>query len=271
MKKKSVKKNSAHKHKVNKKVADLVKKSYGEPTETIAKQSQGPTEGVSDSLSGSRFRWLNDSIYKRSGHETFQQFQKEPGLFDAYHQGFRDQVEKWPTDPVNDVISFLSTRPLLKTIADFGCGEAKIGRSDKLRDKTILNFDLISKEVEGVKITACDITGEFPLEDESIDCAVFCLSLMGTNWPRSISEAYRCLKTRTGTLVIVEVASRLTVSERGFGRKIELAGFKRIRTDIVKQEGDAPYFQTFCFKKIHLNKPKALNAQLLKPCQYKKR
>ena len=52
------------------------------------------------------------------------------------------------------------------------------------------SFDLVSKEDF---ITACDIAN-VPLADKSLDIAVYCLALMGTNWSEFIVESSRCLK-----------------------------------------------------------------------------
>lgn len=52
------------------------------------------------------------------------------------------------------------------------------------------SFDLVSKEDF---ITACDIAS-VPLADKSLDIAVYCLALMGTNWSEFIVESNRCLK-----------------------------------------------------------------------------
>ncbi|XP_029821608.1 ribosomal RNA-processing protein 8 [Manacus vitellinus] len=48
---------------------------------------------------------------------------------------------------------------------------------------------------------------EVPLADESVDVAVFCLALMGTNLQEILGEANRVLKLG-GTLMVAEVASR---------------------------------------------------------------
>ena len=62
-------------------------------------------------------------------------------------------------------------------IADFGCGEARLAHSLSSTCKKIYSFDLIALNEN---VTVCDFT-RTPLENESIDIIVFCLSLMGTN------------------------------------------------------------------------------------------
>lgn len=42
-------------------------------------------------------------------------------------------------------------------------------------------------------VTACDMS-KLPLENESVDIVVFCLSLMGTNLVEFVREAHRILK-----------------------------------------------------------------------------
>jgi ribosomal RNA-processing protein 8 len=54
-------------------------------------------------------------------------FAKEPELFTDYHEGYRQQVEKWPKNPLDMFIDELSKSKYKKdTIADFGCGEGRL-------------------------------------------------------------------------------------------------------------------------------------------------
>ena len=62
-------------------------------------------------------------------------------------------------------------------IADFGCGEARLAHALSSLCKKIHSFDLVALNEE---VTVCDFS-RTPLENESVDIAVFCLSLMGTN------------------------------------------------------------------------------------------
>ena len=62
-------------------------------------------------------------------------------------------------------------------IADFGCGEARLAHALSSSCKKIHSFDLVALND---KVTVCDFS-RTPLENESIDIVVFCLSLMGTN------------------------------------------------------------------------------------------
>ena len=62
-------------------------------------------------------------------------------------------------------------------IADFGCGEARLARALSSTCKKIYSFDLVALNDE---VIVCDFS-KTPLDNESVDVAVFCLSLMGTN------------------------------------------------------------------------------------------
>lgn len=72
-------------------------------------------------------------------------------------------------------------------IADLGCGEAKLAKSVP---QTVHSFDLVAVNEY---ITACDMS-KVQLENESVDVAIFCLSLMGSNIKEYLFEANRILK-----------------------------------------------------------------------------
>jgi ribosomal RNA-processing protein 8 len=94
-------------------------------------------------------------------------------------------------------------------IADLGCGDARLaqtfvdsGESHSLNLK-VLSYDLHSPSP---LVTKADIS-KIPTEDGSVDVAIFCLALMGTNWISFIEEAYRILHWK-GELWIAEIKSR---------------------------------------------------------------
>ncbi|KAF9550578.1 25S rRNA (adenine645-N1)-methyltransferase [Mortierella hygrophila] len=160
-------------------------------------------EQMKKTLAGGKFRFLNEQLYTTTGEEAFGLFQSKPELFDEYHEGFRSQVEAWPQNPVDIFISQLKPMPKDTVIADLGCGDAQIAA--ELPKHNVLSFDLVAKND---RVTACDIA-HLPLEDASVDVAIFCLSLMGTDFLKFLKEAYRVLKPN-GKLKISEVISRFT-------------------------------------------------------------
>jgi len=141
-------------------------------------------------LAGGKFRFLNEQLYTTTGEEAFGLFQSKPELFDEYHEGFRSQVELWPQNPVDIFISQLTPMSKDTVIADLGCGDAQI--SAELPKHNVLSFDLVAKNE---RVTACDIA-HLPLADNSVDVAIFCLSLMGTDFLKFLKEAYRVLKPK---------------------------------------------------------------------------
>lgn len=74
-------------------------------------------------------------------------------------------------------------------VADFGCGDAKLAQA--FPEIKIHSFDLIAVNQY---VTACDMA-HTNLANGSVDIAIFCLSLMGTNLQSFIKEANRVLKT----------------------------------------------------------------------------
>jgi len=123
-----------------------------------------------------------------------------------YHEGYRAQVEKWPEYPADIFIQYISKLPSNAVIGDFGCGEAKIGKTVKQK---VHSFDLVARDDI---VIACDIANvqyiqasfasyfatnlftKVPLDDGKLDVAIFSLSLMGTNFMDFLSEAHRTLK-----------------------------------------------------------------------------
>lgn len=73
-------------------------------------------------------------------------------------------------------------------VADFGCGDAKLAQ--EFPENKIHSFDLIAVNQY---VTAGDMA-HTNLNNGSVDIAIFCLSLMGTNLQSFIKEANRVLK-----------------------------------------------------------------------------
>ncbi|KEP63007.1 UNVERIFIED_CONTAM: methyltransferase domain-containing protein [Hammondia hammondi] len=172
-------------------------------------------------LQGSRFRSLNQCLYTSTGDQALAAFTKDPSLFHAYHEGYRVQVAQWPSNPLTHVKAWVRTLPASWIIADLGCGDADLAKS--FPERNILSFDLVAARPE---VTACNVA-HLPLEKESVHAAVFCLSLMGRDWPSFLQEAHRVLKPG-GLLKIAEVISRVQ-DESAFIRGVEGLGFSLAR------------------------------------------
>jgi len=78
-------------------------------------------------------------------------------------------------------------------VADLGCGDAALAKHFQKHKKVkVRSFDFV-KVNELVEV--CDMAS-VPLDDDSIDVAIFCLSLMGTNFLSFIQEACRYTKLK---------------------------------------------------------------------------
>jgi ribosomal RNA-processing protein 8 len=181
-------------------------------------------------LTSARFRHLNETLYTTPSTHAREIFNNNPELFTEYHAGFSQQVMEWPENPVSGYVAKIkaavstpsqgkrskgqsSTLPSLPrsrgtcTIADLGCGDAFLARSLAPLKKThrirILSYDF---RKSNDLVTMADITS-LPLEDRVADLAIFCLSLMGTNWIECIEEAWRVLRFG-GECWVSEVKSR---------------------------------------------------------------
>lgn len=192
-----------------------------------------------EKLISARFRHLNETLYTRPSAEAFQLFQDSPEMFAEYHEGFRRQVDVWPENPVDGYIADIQARakvrfpprnrnnpitasqlPLPKppgaktcSIADLGCGDAKLATALQPVSRK-LHLDIRSFDLQtggSSLVTRADIAN-LPLADGSVDVAIFCLALMGTNWLSFVEEAYRILRWR-GELWVAEIKSRFTNPE----------------------------------------------------------
>lgn len=190
-----------------------------------------------DKLLSARFRHLNETLYTTPSKQAMELFTANPELFAEYHSGFSRQVkESWPSNPVDGYIRAIqkrgavpptskkqskgegessAIRPLPRrpngvcTIADLGCGDAQLARtltpSAKKLQLEFLSYDL---HAPNQFVTKADIS-DLPLADGSVDIAIFCLSLMGTNWISFVEEAWRVLRSDgKGECWVSEVKSR---------------------------------------------------------------
>jgi len=167
----------------------------------------------SKKLDGARFRVINEKLYTSRGDEAFQMFQSDPEQFHIYHKGFREQSSAWPYNPLHGIIDWIRSEHKLSVVADMGCGDARLASSVSNK---VHSFDLVASNPT-VPVVACDIA-HVPLQDQSVDIVVFCLSLMGTNVYDFIREAYRILRPQ-GLIRIAEVRSRF---EGNFMTKVTL-------------------------------------------------
>jgi len=211
-------------------------------------------------LQGSRFRWINEKLYSSETSDAVKLFQENPNLFEEYHNGYRNQVSKWPIKPLNLIIKFFKKKPHDWIVADFGCGDATLAKSIP---QQCYSFDLVKADD---LVTVCDMAYT-PLDESSIDVAVYCLSLMGSNLGDIFRECYRVLKPG-GIVKIFEVKSRTEKLMQRFVKFMSQFNF------ICCLKSDKhPLFSQFSFKLRDKNTPPPLKPRKFSfaVCRYKRR
>ncbi|CAN2390777.1 Ribosomal RNA processing 8 [Pristimantis euphronides] len=209
-------------------------------------------------LNSARFRYINEQLYTLDSQEALQLFQQDPEAFTIYHTGFSQQVQRWPVNPITEILKYIKNRPSSLVVADFGCGDALLARSVR---NTVHSFDLVALND---RVTVCDMA-KVLLPDSTVDVAVFCLSLMGKNLGDYLQEANRVLKLG-GVLLVAKVSSRFD-DVRQFLTAMSQLGFKSVNKNMANS-----HFFLFEFSKMKHARAvtKHLGLQL-KPCLYKKR
>ncbi|XP_057834290.2 ribosomal RNA-processing protein 8 isoform X2 [Cryptomeria japonica] len=216
-------------------------------------------------LAGGHFRMLNEKLYTCRGSEAYDLFKNDPSLFNVYHSGYQEQMSHWPQQPVDVITKWLKEHSHSLVVADFGCGDARLAKCVKNK---VFSIDLVSSDPS---VIACDMA-HTPLTESSVDVAVFCLSLMGTDFPDYLKEAYRVLKPG-GWLLVAEVKSRFDPDNGGadpnkFVKALNCLGF-----NIVFKDFSSKIFVLFYFRKEKGRniEGKQIDWPRLKPCIYKRR
>eukprot|EP00898_Chlorokybus_atmophyticus_P006790 jgi/Chlat1/7111/Chrsp57S06738 len=224
-------------------------------------------------LSGGQFRWLNELLYTRSGEDALQAFKEDPSQFAQashivasflgrqYHDGYQQQVNSWPVNPLDVIIQWVKQKPASLVIGDFGCGEAKLAAS---APNKVYSMDLVAYNPA---VTACNIA-DTPLQPSAVDVAVFCLSLMGTDYGTFLQEAHRVLKPR-GWLLVAEVRSRF---EGDNCKEQFLKALGALNFELISEDATNKMFILFVLrKKKQAHAPACPVWPALKPCIYKRR
>ncbi|KAF3062310.1 25S rRNA (adenine(645)-N(1))-methyltransferase [Daldinia childiae] len=226
---------------------DSSKVSAPAPAAAAAPKLTPMQAAMREKLVSARFRHLNETLYTKPSADAFQLFADSPEMFQEYHEGFRRQVDVWPENPVEGYIKDIKLRGRQKppqrsrnghsappvpsssgvaalprtsnvcTIADLGCGDAKLAEALQ-SEKKKLRLEILSYDLQSPSplVTRADIAN-LPLADGAADVVIFCLALMGTNWLDFVEEAYRILHWK-GELWVAEIKSRFGFVGKGKGK-----------------------------------------------------
>ncbi|WUR04115.1 ribosomal RNA-processing protein 8 (RRP8) [Vairimorpha necatrix] len=205
-------------------------------------------EELENRLLGSKFRLLNDKLYKNK--KVSENEMKE------YFKYYEYQIKKWPCNPLDLIIKKITEKNKDFFIADLGCGSGKIRKNFK----NVFSFDSFPVDSE---ITKADIS-KVPLEDKKVDVVVCCLSLMMDYISKVLLEVSRILKI-DGIFYLAEVKSRIS-SVNFLCKQLESFGFKVLSCDTSNS-----HFVLIELKKVEDFSKKKIPKILLKPCSYKKR
>lgn len=182
------------------------------------------------------------STHQKASTSTSQRmhewFGEDKSRWKDYHKVREENIKDWVEDPITVIAERLNENPG-QTIADLGCGMNRL--KDLVKNyKAWYSFDHCAVDPSVVEADCSDLH-EY-LGDESVDSAVFCMSLWGTNYLDSIKEAHRYLKTG-GTLYVVEPKDKVDQSVL-LGEVVQL-GFEL--TNLVLERNGKTYFE---YKKV---------------------
>ena len=180
---------------------------------------------------------------------THDYYQKNRNEFSEYHRKREIAKSEWiedPVDRVSEIIKGLSKR--YDRIIDMGCGMNKL-KTIVGNDRQVQGIDHINVSNDNTVIEADMKNLKGIIEDNSMNVAVFCLSLWGTNYKEYFTEANRILESE-GKMIIVEPSSKFGEHERygttdDFIDNIETYGFDRIGKPEIRNN-----FIYFRFQKI---------------------
>ena len=228
-------------------------------------------------------------------------------------QGFRAQTRQWPVQPVALAASRLAHLPPGAAVADFGAGDARLAAALAGRAR-VTSLDLVAATpgVVACNFTNTPLSEEekgrmqgvgrrcvgaaprarpprphpplgaiphpqnhpLPPATASQDAAVFCLALMGTDYPRALREAARALRPG-GLLWIAEVASRLAPAGGGVHDVRPLvAAVATLGFRPTASSTPSPLFVVLEFERTAAPPPARIDVArwpTLRPCIYKKR
>ena len=116
---------------------------------------------------------------------------EDPEQWREYHRIRHERMQSWSEIPYEYIASQIKNKN--RVVADFGCGENLM--KNCIPENKVYSFDHVAIDET---VIVCDMA-HTPLENESVDIAVFSLALWGTNYEDYFKEAYRVLSYAAGS------------------------------------------------------------------------
>ena len=83
----------------------LLSNKQKEEKQKVNMKPQSLRQKMMTKLKASRFRYLNETLYNNESSKSKKYFKDDPDAFKAYHEGYKQQVEQWPVNPLDNVIA----------------------------------------------------------------------------------------------------------------------------------------------------------------------
>ncbi|GBP15924.1 Ribosomal RNA-processing protein 8 [Eumeta japonica] len=93
---------------------------------------------LKEQLKGGRFRFINEQLYTMNSKKAENLFKQDPQAFEAYHEGYRHQVEKWPLNPLDRITKMIK---LPKSLEIGDLDAVKVAKSVPHK---VISMDLVS-------------------------------------------------------------------------------------------------------------------------------
>lgn len=249
------------------------------------------------------YRQINEQLDSGTGNST-DAFENNSDLYFKYHEAYNVIKDNWEFNPLDHItnrikqIQSINKSKKKLVVGDFGCGNGDLLRAfDSNKEVKMFGFDLFKLHPATI---VCNMK-KIPLKDNSLDVAVFCLSLMAKDVSDFIKEANRLLRkgsvcnekvialkvknnkyfyisSNSGTLIVAEAESRILGGVNDFIKILRRYGFACLKEHEKADSNNSfgvqnnSVFVILEFKKIkNLPSNKSLDAICLKPSVYKKR
>ena len=130
---------------------------------------------------------------------------EKPEDWFEYHRARHENMKEWNEIPYEYIAGKIKNKN--RVVADFGCGENLM--KTFIPNNKVYSFDHVAIDDT---VIACDMA-HTPLDDETIDIAVFSLALWGSNFEDYFKEAYRLLNY-DGLMYIAEPSKSYDQEQR---------------------------------------------------------